>query len=171
MTFHVTTNVDINNPCWLDSTKRKSTWQLRAEWDVVKRQTDIPGRIESLDGLLLITPARRVLIFTGSPSTGHGALHVTRDDMPQGLPHLGVLCCRNPSISCREKMKKETIWLYSSVLSACTSYSWSYHQALNYKTLALSSVVTSPGLAISGRLRLVHADGHNDSVGVGWQDL
>lgn len=33
------------------------------------------------------------------------------------------------------------------------------------------SVVTSPGLAFSGRLRLVHADGHHDSVGGGGEDL
>lgn len=72
------------------------------------RMTNVPGRVESFDGLLLITPARGVFIFTGSPSTGHGALHVTGDDVPQGLPHLGVLCCGDPSIGCREKKRKET---------------------------------------------------------------
>lgn len=75
-------------------------------------------------------------------------------------------------LAAEKKTKKETIWLYSSVFSARSPYSLSYHQAPNYKTLALSSVVTSPGLAFSGRLRLVHADGHNDSVGGGGgQDL
>lgn len=32
-------------------------------------------------------------------------------------------------------------------------------------------VVTSPCLAFGGRLRLVHADGHHDSVGGGGEDL
>lgn len=29
---------------------------------------------------------------------------MTRDDMPQGLAHLGILCCRDPSIGCGEQL-------------------------------------------------------------------
>lgn len=34
-----------------------------------------------------------------------------------------------------------------------------------------SSMVTSPGLVFKGRLRLVHADGHHESVGRGRKHL
>lgn len=76
---------------------------------VVVRLANVPGRVESFHGLLLITPARGVLIFTGFPATGHGALHVSGYNVPQGLPHLGVLCCRDPRVGWGEiTTKKET---------------------------------------------------------------
>lgn len=86
--------------------ERNGTQTLRAVWKAAVRLTNLPGRVESFDGLFFIAPARRVFIFTGLPSTGHGALHVARYDMPQGLPHLGVLCCRDPRIGCREEERK-----------------------------------------------------------------
>ena len=55
-----------------------------------------PRGVEALDGLLLVAPARGVLVLAGAASAGHGALHVTRDDVPQGLPNFGVLRRRDP---------------------------------------------------------------------------
>lgn len=61
---------------------------------------NLPGRVESFHRLLLVAPARGVFIFTGSPTAGHGALHVAGDDVPQGFSHLGVFCCWHPCACC-----------------------------------------------------------------------
>lgn len=50
-----------------------------------------PGGVEAVDGLLVLRPARGVLVLAGTAAAGHGALHVPGDDVAQPLPHLGVL--------------------------------------------------------------------------------
>lgn len=92
-------------PALVQHTERK---KMNTGSKLALRVTNVPGRVESFHGLLLIAPARGVLIFTGSPSTGHGALHVTRDDMPQGLSHLGVLCCGDPRMCYSKKKQKKS---------------------------------------------------------------
>lgn len=77
--------------------------------------------------------------------------------MSQGLPHLGVLCCGDPHVG----WEKEETHISQVVIQS---------ESLSAKTLAVSSV-TSPGLAFSGRLRLVHADGYHDSLRGGGEDL
>ena len=67
----------------------------------------LPGWVQALNGLLLIAPARGVLIFTGFPSTCHWALHMTRDNVSQGFSHLGVLGCGHPCADWRTKTKAQ----------------------------------------------------------------
>lgn len=74
---------------------------------------NIPGWIQALNGLLLVPPAGRVLIFTGFAPAGHGALHVTGDDVSESLPHLGVLCC---GYSCGSWKGKKKSCSYSNYI-------------------------------------------------------
>lgn len=59
-----------------------------------------PGGVEALESLLVLSPARRVLVLAGTAAAGHGALHVPRDDVAQPLSHLRVLGRGAPRAPC-----------------------------------------------------------------------
>lgn len=95
------------NGCWLNIWYVHLKQYTFTPFLLTKEQEDsLPRGVQSFDGLLFVAPARRVFVFACSTTTRHGALHMSWDDMPQSLAHLGVLCSRYSDIHWRNRWWK-----------------------------------------------------------------